>query len=56
MNSRRTPMPSWLRQAVLEAYSSVCQYCGRQANSVDHLVPVARGGSKGASYRASPSG
>ena len=33
-----------IRQEVLERDKSRCQYCGAQANHVDHIVPVCQGG------------
>jgi 5-methylcytosine-specific restriction endonuclease McrA len=34
-----------VRSAVLMRYDNVCAYCGAPATEVDHVVPVARGGS-----------
>ena len=33
-----------LRPAVLERDGYVCPYCGRPADTVDHVIPVALGG------------
>ena len=33
-----------LRDMILAAYSHRCAYCGNEARSVDHLVPLNRGG------------
>ena len=37
------------RKAVLEAANYVCHYCGLPANTADHIIPVAKGGSNEAS-------
>lgn len=34
-----------IRARVLRRDNNVCQYCGREATEVDHVVPVSRGGS-----------
>lgn len=38
--------PEWaqLRDAVLERDNSLCHYCGEYADTVDHVVPVSKGG------------
>lgn len=33
-----------LRQVVFDRDGRDCQYCGDEANTVDHIVPVSRGG------------
>lgn len=39
--------PAWVstRLEVLTRDNRICQYCGRQANAVDHIVPRCAGGS-----------
>lgn len=32
------------RRDILEAWGNSCCYCGRDANTLDHLVPRAKGG------------
>lgn len=36
-----------LRRQVLEDAGWACGYCGAPANTVDHIVPLSRGGSRG---------
>lgn len=46
--SSRRPRPAgWkrLRLAVLERDAHTCKWCGKHADTVDHVVPVAEGGS-----------
>jgi len=33
-----------IRERILIRDSYLCQYCGRDANSIDHLIPVSKGG------------
>lgn len=33
-----------LRKQVLDEDGWVCAYCGSQANTVDHIIPLAKGG------------
>ena len=44
---RRTFGRPWrrLRETILERDGFLCRYCGGPANTVDHVVPVERGGS-----------
>ena len=35
---------SWSRRGVLVRDKYLCAYCGKHATSVDHVVPVSRGG------------
>lgn len=35
---------SKLRKTILDGYNNICAYCGNPANQVDHVIPVARGG------------
>lgn len=37
-------LPTRVRDAVMERDFGICRYCGRGATVVDHVVPVARGG------------
>lgn len=32
------------RKAVFEAWDNCCGYCGKTANTLDHIVPVSHGG------------
>lgn len=34
----------WLRSEILRRDNRRCRYCGGDANSVDHILPLARGG------------
>lgn len=36
--------PSWSRTRLLQRDGGVCAYCGGPARTVDHVVPVCRGG------------
>jgi 5-methylcytosine-specific restriction endonuclease McrA len=36
--------PAWSRRGVLGRDGNRCGYCGRAATTVDHIVPVSRGG------------
>lgn len=36
--------PPWSRQAVLRRDRGRCVYCGRPGSTVDHVLPVSRGG------------
>jgi len=44
---KRPRVPGWgdIREAVLERDSYQCQYCGAEANHVDHIIPRCQGGS-----------
>ena len=33
-----------VRQLVLERDYFTCHYCGQEANTVDHLIPISKGG------------
>ena len=37
------------RQLVLRRDYNTCHYCGQEANTVDHLIPVSKGGTDDAS-------
>jgi 5-methylcytosine-specific restriction endonuclease McrA len=45
--SRNGSTRAWrkIRAAVLKRDNYICFYCGRKATTVDHLLPVSRGGS-----------
>lgn len=39
------PIPDWWRQEAFDKFGRLCAYgCGRAANALDHVSPVARGG------------
>lgn len=40
----RTTTPSSLRWRVLERDNFLCHYCGSQADTVDHIIPMIDGG------------
>lgn len=40
----RHRVPSWSRSRLLERDGHRCGYCGEKAGTVDHVVPLARGG------------
>lgn len=45
MRDRTTHRPAtWSRRGVLVRDNYLCAYCGKAATSVDHIVPVSRGG------------
>lgn len=37
-------VPSWSRARLLERDGHRCAYCGRYADTVDHIVPISHGG------------
>lgn len=37
-------VPSWSRARVLERDGRTCGYCGAYADTIDHIVPLSRGG------------
>ena len=41
---RHSAGPAWSRRGVLERDGHRCGYCTRTATTVDHIVPVSRGG------------
>ena len=41
---RHSRGPRWSRAGVLSRDSHRCAYCGRHANTVDHVLPRSRGG------------
>lgn len=38
--------PKWSRRGVLVRDGHRCAYCGRRADTVDHIVPLSRGGER----------
>lgn len=38
------PVPTEAKEMLTESFEGKCAYCGDQANSWDHLVPIAKGG------------
>jgi 5-methylcytosine-specific restriction endonuclease McrA len=36
--------PAWSKRGVLERDGRCCGYCGRAANTIDHIHPASRGG------------
>jgi hypothetical protein len=40
----RTPSPKWSKRRLLERDSHRCAYCGKEGNTVDHVVPRSQGG------------
>lgn len=44
VDSRRGKAWQALRLAVLERDSYICAYCGNEANTADHVIPVKAGG------------
>lgn len=43
MSSRNRP-GNGRRKAVLQAHNNRCYYCGKKATTIDHIMPVSRGG------------
>lgn len=41
---RYTKGPAWSKSAVLARDNRVCAYCSQPAKTIDHVVPVSRGG------------
>jgi len=41
---RYTAGPAWSRRGVLERDGHRCAYCARTATTIDHVMPVSRGG------------
>jgi 5-methylcytosine-specific restriction endonuclease McrA len=44
MKWRYDRQPGWSRRGVLRRDGYRCAYCGRRADTVDHIVPLSRGG------------
>ena len=45
-SQRKANSSTWkrIRALILNRDNHICQYCGEPAGSVDHIIPVARGG------------
>jgi 5-methylcytosine-specific restriction endonuclease McrA len=37
-------VPGWTKRGVLKRDRHSCGYCGEKANTVDHILPISRGG------------
>jgi 5-methylcytosine-specific restriction endonuclease McrA len=37
-------VPGWTKRGVLKRDRHTCGYCGERASTVDHIVPISRGG------------
>jgi 5-methylcytosine-specific restriction endonuclease McrA len=46
MKWRYSHPPRWTRRGVLKRDGHRCAYCGRPADTVDHVVPLSRGGAR----------
>lgn len=46
MKWRYSHPPRWSRRGVLIRDRYTCAYCGRSANTVDHVIPLSRGGER----------
>lgn len=46
MKWRYSHPPRWSRRGVLARDGYQCAYCGRPANTVDHILPLSRGGER----------
>ena len=46
MKWRYSRPPRWSRRGVLQRDGHRCAYCGRPADTVDHVVPLSRGGAR----------
>ncbi|WP_460365780.1 HNH endonuclease [Actinocorallia lasiicapitis] len=44
MKWRHARKPGWSKPGVYKRDKGRCGYCGRPGNSIDHIVPVSRGG------------
>lgn len=44
MRWRHGKRPAWTKRGLYRRDGGVCGYCGAHANTVDHIVPVSRGG------------
>lgn len=43
-HNRRETMPFKYRNEILRKYNYLCIYCGEEANAIDHIYPVSKGG------------
>jgi 5-methylcytosine-specific restriction endonuclease McrA len=46
MKWRYSRPPRWTRNGVLKRDGHRCAYCGRPADTVDHITPLSRGGER----------
>lgn len=46
MKWRYSRPPRWSRRGVLKRDNHTCAYCGRRADTVDHVIPLSRGGER----------
>jgi 5-methylcytosine-specific restriction endonuclease McrA len=46
MKWRYSGPPRWSRRGVLQRDGHTCAYCGRRATTVDHVLPLSRGGER----------
>jgi len=46
MKWRYSRPPRWSRRGVLQRDHHRCAYCGRPADTVDHVLPLSRGGAR----------
>lgn len=46
MKWRYTQPPRWSRRGVLARDGHRCAYCGQRATTIDHVVPLSRGGAR----------
>lgn len=46
MKWRYNHPPRWSRRGVLKRDGYTCAYCGRPADTVDHIIPLSRGGER----------
>ncbi|HEY3749952.1 MAG TPA: HNH endonuclease [Pseudonocardiaceae bacterium] len=46
MKWRYSHPPRWSRRGVLQRDGHRCAYCGRPADTVDHVTPLSRGGAR----------
>jgi 5-methylcytosine-specific restriction endonuclease McrA len=44
MRWRHGHRPTWAKRGLVRRDHGLCAYCGRSANTVDHVVPRSRGG------------
>lgn len=40
----RNTQPIWSKQKILERDSKTCGYCSKKAETIDHVLPVSKGG------------
>lgn len=44
MKWRGAKAPTWSRRRLMARDKGLCAYCGKNASTVDHIMPVSRGG------------